>query len=151
MSGPALPPPPEPVVATCECGAAYTRPQLLIHESCLVCGTPFVETGTKAPVLLDLGACKQRALELVRDGDADGALLLVAKDAPQLFRVIGELARAVVALNGECLCDKAVIFGEKPDRDEVCPHLRAARALRGAGITDEAIAQLRNTLPVRIR
>jgi predicted nucleic acid-binding Zn-ribbon protein len=135
-------------VATCgECGKAYTARQLLVLDACIDCGVVFHESIPPR----DLSATRWQVEAVLLDGNGEGALEILREDWPHLRQAVGELARAVVALNGTCRCTEATVIGRKPARDAMCPHLRAARALRSVGVGDDEVRLLRDCLPLRLK
>ena len=136
-----------PIVATCRgCGAPYDAKQLEILDACTKCEAPFVprESDRRPPLALE--DMRKRMVAAVEAKDGDVALAVLTEQTPDLYALIGELLRSVVALNGACNCTRAHITGPKPGKLEPCPHRRAMRALTRAGVRQQDIDLVRRSL-----
>lgn len=141
----------DPIVATCKkCGAGYSEVSLTLLDKCTRCGQPFIERETDKRPDLKLLTLRRRIDQAVEDKSWREALAIL-EELPPVFAAIGELARAVVALNGECNCGEVRIIGKTPHKAEPCPHRRAQRALSRCGIDDEHVAELRSSIGLVVK
>lgn len=128
------------------CSAPIEAMSAAITTACPNCGRPWARgRQPRGPIACDLAGIRTRVGEFIERIGGDEAAQ-VGVDVASLISVVGELARAVAALNGTCTCKPLKV------RRQVgpCPHYRANVALLKAGIAPAQVQALRAQIDRRI-